>query len=67
MADPITDQITQLATDGIAESEGDGHRVKAQPIPDLIEADKYVAAKNAAAQKTFGLRFVRLVPPGTVS
>lgn len=34
------------------------------PLPDLIAADRYVSSKKAASQKVFGLRFIKLIPPG---
>jgi hypothetical protein len=44
----LSDQIEQAANDPAAASV-DGQSVTATPIPDLIAADKYLAAKEAAA------------------
>lgn len=46
--------------------KGDAGEVEQQPLPDLIAADKYLAAKVAAGKKTSGVRFTKLVPPGAV-
>jgi hypothetical protein len=32
----------------------------------IIEADKYLAAKAAASNKSRGLRFNKIIPPGTI-
>lgn len=64
MAD-LSEQIEEAAN-GPARAAADGVDVTARPIRDLIEADKYLTAKRAAAtNKTGGLRFAKLVPPGT--
>lgn len=43
----------------------DGTRVEGQTIDELIKADQYLAGKKAANQPNRGLRFNKLVPPGT--
>jgi hypothetical protein len=44
----------------------DGVTTTEQDLDKLIMADKYLAAKNATAnQANRGLRFNKLVPPGT--
>lgn len=66
MADEIPDLADRIAAAaaGPAEVEGDQHRVKEQPIRDLIEADRYGKACRAAGRKAAGLRITKLVPPG---
>jgi len=59
----IQDAIEETAK-GPAQVSADGTTVSAQKIADQIEADRYLAAKTAAARNHFGLRFVRLEPPG---
>jgi hypothetical protein len=46
----------------------DAGEVESQSLADMIEADKYLAARNAtAATNTHrGLRFNKLIPPGSV-
>jgi len=39
--------------------------VEAQDLASMIEADKYLSAKTAATTKNRGLRFNKLLPPGT--
>lgn len=68
MADEITDAIESTAK-GPASVRTDAGEVQAQDLGAMIEADKYLAAK-AAAQSTAtnrrrGLRFNKLIPPGT--
>jgi len=46
--------------------KGDAGEVEQQPLPDLIAADKYLHQRDAAGKKTSGVRFAKLVPPGTV-
>jgi len=42
----------------------DAGEVWQHPIPDKIEADKYLAAKKAASTASRGLRFNQLTPGG---
>ena len=65
MAD-LTDTINTSA--GLPEESqlADGQRVKERPIADLLAADRYLAAKNAAANPWRGLRFSRLLPGGAL-
>jgi hypothetical protein len=43
----------------------DGMEVEQQPLKDLIEADRYARSRCATRKPHRGLRFTRLVPPGT--
>lgn len=62
MPGPITaDEIADAAR-APAETEIDGNRTKARPISELIEAQ----AAPAADKPGRGLRFTKLVPPGTI-
>ena len=45
---------------------GDEGEVDQHPLPDQIEADKYLKGQQAADVQTVGLRFRKLSPPGTV-
>jgi len=65
MADDL-DSTIQETVQGPAEVQTDGVRVKAQSVKDQIEADRYLAAKDAAKNKKLGVRFAKLVPPGSV-
>ena len=54
------------AANGPAKASGDSGSVEQQPLPDLIEADKYLTNKTAmSGNKRFGLRFAKLRPSGT--
>ena len=58
----LSDEIQTAATSPAEMQNGD-QRAKARPLSELIEADKYLAAKTAAAQSPRVL-LSRLVPPG---
>lgn len=64
MADEIENAIREAAQQP-AEASVDGQTVKQQPLPDQIEADRYLASKNAA-KKGIGVRMTKVVPPGAV-
>lgn len=64
-AEAVSDALTSAAT-GPASASGDAGSVTQQPIPDLIQADQYFRAKDAATRAGRGLRFTRLVPDGTL-
>ncbi len=63
MADDL-DEILEKNAKGPAKVAGDAGSVEQHPLPDQIEADRYLAAKRAAAERKRGLRFNKLVPPG---
>jgi hypothetical protein len=51
-----------------AKSAGDTHSAEGQPLPDLIEADKYLSAKSGTSGRKSAWRSVvtaRGIPPGT--
>jgi hypothetical protein len=50
--------------EGPAKASGDAGSVEQHPLPDQIEADRYLASKEAAKKPRRGLRFNKLVPPG---
>lgn len=64
MADELDDTIRQNAQ-GPAKASGDAGSVEQHKLSDQIDADKYLASKDAASKKLRGLRFNKLVPPGT--
>lgn len=63
MPDDLQDKIRENAA-GPAKAAGDAGSVEQHKLTDQIEADKYLASKEAAKSKTRGLRFNKLVPPG---
>ena len=67
MSDELASKIDTVAQ-GPASVRTDAGEVTAQSISDMIEADRYLASRNAtAAGNTHrGLRFNKVIPPGTV-
>jgi hypothetical protein len=69
MPDDIASKIEESAQ-GPQRVRTDAGEVQAHPLPDLIEADKYVASRDAVSaspNRTHrGLRFNTLKPPGSV-
>jgi len=63
MADDLKDTIRDNAQ-GPAKAAGDAGSVEQHKLSDQIEADRYLAAKEAAKAKRRGLVFNKLVPPG---
>ncbi len=49
---------------GPAKASGDSGSVEQHPLRDQIEADRYLASRQAAAAPARSLRLTRLVPPG---
>ncbi len=64
MADDLKENIRENAQ-GPAKVAGDAGSVEQHKLAEQIEADKYLASKEAAKTKHRGLRFNKLVPPGT--
>lgn len=62
MPDELDDTIEQNAK-GPAKASGDAGSVEQHSLPDQIEADRYLASKEAAKKPQRGLRFNKLVPP----
>ena len=67
MSDELANKIDSTAK-GPKRVRTDAGEVEAHSLADMIEADKYLAARAAtAATNTYrGLRFNVLKPPGTV-
>lgn len=61
---PLDDIIHENAR-GPAEAHGDSGGVKQHSLKDQIQADRYLASKQAAKKKSRGLRFSKLSPPGS--
>jgi hypothetical protein len=64
MADELSDKIAETAS-GPKRVRTDAGEVESQDVAAMIEADKYLAAKAALKSKTRGLRFNKLLPPGS--
>lgn len=65
MTDESLDQSIRENAQGPAEAHGDSGGMKQHPIPDQIEADRYLASKQAVKSKSRGVRFTKIAPPGT--
>jgi hypothetical protein len=63
MAENLDDTIRQNAQ-GPAKAAGDAGSVEQHKLSEQIEADKYLASKEAAKSKRRGLQFNKLAPPG---
>lgn len=63
MADDLSQEIRDAAA-GPQQVTVDGQTVQQRPLAELVEADRYLASKTAAAKNHRGLRFTKLVPPG---
>lgn len=67
MSEDLSSQILENAQ-GPKRVRGDEGEVEGQSLADQIAADKYLASKTAStagASSLFGMRFAKLVPPGT--
>ena len=49
-----------------AKASVDGQSVEQHPLKDQIEADRYLASKDAARKPGLGIKFAKIVPPGSV-
>ena len=58
---PIRDNAAQPAKASV-----DGQSVEQHPLKDQIEADRYLASKDAARKPGLGIKFAKIVPPGSV-
>jgi hypothetical protein len=65
MSDELNDAVVENAT-GPKRVTDDQGTVEQHSIPDTIAAAKFDAAKVGLANKTLGLRRVKMEPPGTV-
>ncbi|MFG0243636.1 MAG: hypothetical protein ACF8R9_12690 [Phycisphaerales bacterium JB054] len=51
---------------GPAKAAVDGQSVEQHALRDQIEADRYLAGKEATRKKGLGIKLVKLEPPGAV-
>jgi len=64
MPEDLEDTIRENAQ-GPAEARDEAGAMKQHNLRDQLEADRYLASKNAARRKGLGVRISKLVPPGT--
>lgn len=67
MSDEVSNKLAEAAV-GPKRVRTDAGEVEAHDLDQMIEADKYLAAKNAARSSNThrGLRFNKIIPPGTI-
>ncbi|MEX0715435.1 MAG: hypothetical protein WD066_02555 [Planctomycetaceae bacterium] len=63
MDEPLDETIRRNAQ-GPSSVSIDGNSATAQALREQIEADRYLASKQAARSKRLGLRITKIVPPG---
>lgn len=64
MSDEVSNKLAEAAV-GPKRVRTDAGEVEAHDLTQIVEADKYLAAKAAVQGKHRGLRINRLLPPGT--
>jgi len=65
----MPDELEQAIKDnaaGPAKASVDGQSVEQHALRDQIEADRYLAGKEATRKKGLGTKLVKLEPPGAV-
>jgi len=65
----MPDELEQAIKDnaaGPAKASVDGQSVEQHSLRDQIEADRYLAGKEATRKKGLGVKLVKLEPPGAV-
>lgn len=65
MANDVEKAIQENAK-GPKRAKGDSFEMEQHGLADQIEADRYLASKQAAKAKGLGVRMSKLVPPGAV-
>ena len=65
MADDLASAI-RTSAEGPQSASGDAGSMQQHSLPDVVLADKHLAAKNAMTKRNFGLTRVQIIPPGTV-
>lgn len=63
MSDELDQEIRENAG-GPKRARGDSGEIEQHPLPDQIEADRYLASKQAARARGMGIRVGKLIPPG---
>jgi hypothetical protein len=63
MADDLEQSIRENAQQP-AKTSVDSVNVEQHSLADQIEADRYLASKQATRSKRLGLRFTKIIPPG---
>jgi len=64
VAEDLEQTIRENAA-GPKRAQGDSGSVEQHSLAEQIETDRYLATKEAVKKSTRGLRFSKLVPPGS--
>ena len=65
---PMPNDLDQNIRDnavGPAKATGDSGSVEQHRLRDQVEADRYLESKKATRRKGVGVKFAKLVPPGS--
>lgn len=65
MPSPLEDRIREAAQEPVSASS-DAGSVTQRSLSELIEADRYLASKEAVRSRSRGLKLSKFIPPGTV-
>jgi hypothetical protein len=65
MSDATIENAIKENAAGPKRAQGDSGSVEQHSLADQIEADRYLASKEAVKNPTKGVRFTKLVPPGS--
>lgn len=65
MSDTTIEEAIRDNAAGPKKAQGDSGSVEQHSIPEQIEADRYLASKEASKQG-LGIRMTKVVPPGAV-
>ena len=60
----IEEAIETQALGRIKKAAEAGRSIEHMSIAEMIEAERYLAGKNAGAKPHFGLRMTKCIPPG---
>ncbi len=60
----VEDTIKENALSGIKKVSGDQGSTEMHPLPDQIEADRYLKSQKAGRRGFGGIRLVQFIPPG---
>ena len=66
MADSTIDQNIRENAGGPKRASGDAGSVEQHDLKDQIDADRYLASKEAAKKKGLGIKVTKAIPHGTV-
>ena len=64
MAEDLSNQIRENAS-GPKAARGDAASMEQHSLRDQIEADRYLASKDASKAKGLGIRITKMVPSGS--